>query len=143
MYCPVSSIYNFSSLELQKKRKATQQRSFHVANDIVLNQVRVYHERVHADKVASSFWFVRCSSSQHYSKCNTNVNSEKASVLGFKNCKTRFFIRKLNLNFLRSSRHFNFDTVFPVSVFFLKENIHGLSNISKRRVKTRFQVVEF
>ena len=42
----VSSSYNVSGLELRKKRKATQQRSLCVANDNVLNQVCVYHERV-------------------------------------------------------------------------------------------------
>ena len=39
------SSYNVSRLELREKRKATQQCSFCVSNDIVLNQVVVYHER--------------------------------------------------------------------------------------------------
>ena len=55
----LSSSYNVSSLELRNKRKATQQCSFRVAYDIVLNQVGVYHERVYADNVVSKFWFVR------------------------------------------------------------------------------------
>ena len=42
----LSSSYNVSKLELLNKRRATQQWSLCVANDIVLNQVRVYHERV-------------------------------------------------------------------------------------------------
>ena len=41
----LSSSYNISGLELRNKRKATQQWSFRVANDIVLNQVGVCHER--------------------------------------------------------------------------------------------------
>ena len=40
------SSYNVSSLELRNKRKATQQGRLRVANDIVLKQVRAYHERV-------------------------------------------------------------------------------------------------
>ena len=55
----LSSSYNVSRLKLRNKRKATQQWSFCVANDIVLNQVGVYHERVYANKVVSKFWFVR------------------------------------------------------------------------------------
>ena len=53
----LSSSYNFSSLELRNKTKATQQRSFRVAHDNVLNQFRVCHERVYADKVVRKFWF--------------------------------------------------------------------------------------
>ena len=55
----LSSSYNVSSLQLPNKRKRTQQWSFRVAHDIVLNQVRVYHERMYADNVVSKFWFVR------------------------------------------------------------------------------------
>ena len=39
----LSSSYNVSRLKLRNKRKAKQQWSFCVANDIVLNQVGVYH----------------------------------------------------------------------------------------------------
>ena len=72
----LSSSYNVSSLELQNKRKATQQWSLCVTNDFVLNQLRGYHERVYADKVESKIWFVRSFSSQHYSKFLSNTTSE-------------------------------------------------------------------
>ena len=49
----LSSSFNVSSLELRNKKKATQKWSFRAANDIVLNQVRVYHERVYAENVLS------------------------------------------------------------------------------------------
>ena len=139
----LSSSYNVSRLELRNKRKATQQWSLCVAKDIVLNQVCVYHKRVYADSVVSSFWFVRSFSSQHYSKYITNVTSKKVSQIGTKECKTGCFICKVNLNRLRSSRHFNFDTVFAVIVSFLNENVHSFHNIRNGRVKTRFQVIEF
>ena len=42
----LSGSYNVSSLELRNKREATHQWSLRVANDIVLNEVRVYYERV-------------------------------------------------------------------------------------------------
>ena len=106
----LSSSYNVSSLELQNERKATQQWSFRVANGIVLNQVGVYHERVCADNFVSKFWFVRSFSSQHYSKCLTNVTSEIVTKIRTKECKTGSFICKVNLNFLFSSGHFNFDS---------------------------------
>ena len=61
----LSSSYNVSRLELRNKRKATQQWSLCVANDIVLNQVGVYHETVYADNVVSKFGFMRSFSSQH------------------------------------------------------------------------------
>ena len=105
----LSSSYNVSRLELRNKRKATQQWNFCVASDIVLNQVGLYHERVYAGNVVSKFWFVRSFSSQHYSKFITNITSENVSQICTKERKTRSFICRVNLNFLRSSRHFNFD----------------------------------
>ena len=95
----LSSNYNVSRLELRNKRKAMQQWSLCVANDILLNQVRVYHERVYAYNVVGKFWFVRSFSSQHYSKFITNITSENLSQICTKECKTRSFIRKVNLNF--------------------------------------------
>ena len=142
MYFPVDS-YIVSRLELRNKRKATQQCSFCVTNVIVLNQVGVYHERVYAYNVVSKCWFVRSFSSQHYSKFITNITSENVTQICIKECKTGSFNCKVNLNFLRSSRHFNFDTVFAVIVSFLNENVHGFNNIRNGRVKTRFQVIEF
>ena len=95
----LSNNYNVSRFELRNKRKATQQWSFCVTNDIVLNQVCVYHERVYAYNVVSKFWFVRSFSSQHYSKFITDITSENVSQIRTKECKTRSFICKVNLNF--------------------------------------------
>ena len=55
----MSSSFKVSSLELQNEGKATQQWSPRVANDIVLNQVCVYDERVYADNVVSKHWLVK------------------------------------------------------------------------------------
>ena len=139
----LSSSYNVSRLELRNKRKATQQWSLCVTNDIVLNQVCVYHERVYAYNVVSKLCFVRSFSSHYYSDFITNITSENVSQICTKVCKTRFFICKVNLNFLRSSRHLNSDTIFAVVVSFLNEGVHGFNNIRNGRVKTRFQIVEF
>ena len=139
----LSSGFNVSRLELRNKRKATQQWSLCVASDIVLNQVCVYHERVYAYNVVSKFWFVRSFSSQHYYKFITNNTSENVSQICTEECKSRSFICKVNLNFLRSSRHFNCDTVLAVVVPFLNESVLGFNNIRNGRVKTRFQIVEF
>ena len=136
----LSSSYNVSRLELRNKRKATKQWSLCVAIDIVLNQVCVHHERVYAYNVVSNLWLVRSFSSQHYSKFITNITIENVSQVRTKACKTRSFICKVNLNYLRSSRHFNFDKVFAVIVSLLNENVHGFNNIRNGRVKTRFQV---
>ena len=95
----LSSSYNVSRLKLRNKRKATHQWSFCVANDIVLNQVGVYHERVYANNVVSKFWFVRPFSSQHYCKFITNITSENVSQIRTKECETGSFICKVNLNF--------------------------------------------
>ena len=76
-----SSSYNVFRLEFRNKRKATQQWSLFVANDIVLNQVGVYHERVYADNVVNKFWFMRSFSSQHYFKFITNNTSEIVSQI--------------------------------------------------------------
>ena len=98
----LSSSYIVSRLELRNKRnkrKAMQQWNFCVANNIVLNQVCVNHERVYAYNVVSKFWFVRAFSSQHYSKFITNITSENVSQICTKECKTRSFICKVNLNF--------------------------------------------
>ena len=137
-----SSCY-VSGLELQNKRKATQQWSLCVANDIVLNQVDVYHEEAYADNAGSKFWFVRSFFLQHYSKFITNITSENVSQIRTKECKSRSFIYKVNLIFLRSSRHFNFNTITAVIASLLNENVHGFNSIRNGRVKTRFQVIEF
>ena len=93
----LSSSYNVSRLELRNKKKALQQWSLCVANDNVLNQVGVYHDRVYADNVVSKFWFVRSFSSQHYSKFITNVTCENVSQIRTEKCKTRSFNCKVNL----------------------------------------------
>ena len=103
----LSSSYNVSILELRNKKKATQQWSLRVANDIVLNQVSVYHERVYVDNILRKFWFVRSFCSQHHSKFIAKITSEIVSQIRTKKCKTRSFICKVHLYFLRSSRHFN------------------------------------
>ena len=139
----LSSIYTVSRLELRNKRKATQQWILFVSNDIVLNQVCVYHERVYAYNVVSQFWFVRSSSSQHYAQFITDITSENLSQIRSKECKTRSFLCKVILNFLHFSRHFNCDTNFAVIVSFLNESVHGYNNIRNGSVKTRFQTVDF
>ena len=139
----LSSSYNVSRLELRNKKKATQQWSLSVANDILLNQGSVYHERVYAYNVVSKSWFVRSFSSQHYSKFSTDITSENVSQIRTEECKTRSFLSKVNLNILRSSRHFNCDTAFAVIVSFLNETVHGFNNIPNGSVNIRFQIVEF
>ena len=138
----LSSSYNVSRPELRNKRTARQRWSFFVANDIVLIPVGVYHERRYADNVVSKFWIVRYLCSQHYSKFITNITSEDVSPIRNKKCKIGSFICEINFNFLRSSRHLNFDTVFAVIVSFLNKNVHGFNNISNGRVKTRFPVID-
>ena len=137
MYCPIV-IMSPDRLELRNKKKATRHWSLCVVNDIVLNQVRVNHERVYADNVVSKFLFVRSISSHHYSEFITNITSEKVSQIRTKECKTRSFICELILNFLRSSIYFNFGTVFAVIVSLLIENVLGFNNFCNQRVKTRF-----
>ena len=137
----LSSSFDVSNFELRNTKKATQHWSLRVANDIVLNHVRKYHDRVYADNVLNEFWLVRSLSSQPYSKFITKNSSEKMSQFLNKECKTRFFIWKVNLNFLRPPRHFNCDTVIAVIVSFLKETVHGFNNIREGRVKTGFHIV--
>ena len=86
---------------------------------------------------------MRSFSSQHYSKFNTNNTSENVSQIGTKECKTRSFICKVNLNFFQSSRHNIFDTSFAMIVSSSIENVHGFNNIRNGIVKTRFQAIEF
>ena len=139
----LSSSYNASSLQLRKRRKVTQQWSFRVTNDNLLNQVREYDQKAYADNVISKFWFVRSFSSKHYSKFNTNNTSRNVSQICTTECKTRSFNCKVNLKFIRSSRHYNCDTIFAVFVSFLNESVHGFNNTCNGRVKTRFHIVEF
>ena len=128
---------------LNFEMKGTQQQSLRAANDILLNQVRLYHEKVYADNVGTIFWFGRFFSSQHYSKIITNVTSENVSQICTKECNTRSFICKVNLRFSLSSRHFNSDTIFAVIVSFLNTIVHGFNNIRNGKVKTMFQIVKF
>ena len=73
----------------------------------------------------------------------TNITSENVTQIGTKECKIRPFFCKVNLNFLRSSRHFNCDTIFAVIVCFMNESVHGFNNVRNGRVNTRFQIVRF
>ena len=91
--------YNVSNSELWNEWKPTQEGSFCVTNDIALNQVRVYIERVYQDNVVGKFWFVRSVSSQHHSNYLANVPTEIVSRVGIKKCNTRFFICKVHLIF--------------------------------------------
>ena len=139
----LSSSYSVSSLELRNIRKAAHEWNLRVAKGIVLNQLSEYHERVYTDNVLSKFWLVRAFCSQQYSQFIGNITSENVSQIRKKECRTRSFNCKVNLNFLRSSRHFNFDTVFAAIVSFLNDSVHDFNCICKGRVKTRFQIVEF
>ena len=138
----LSTGYNVSSLELRNEKKTTQQWRLRLAEDIVLNKIRVYHERVY-DSVPSKFWFVMSFSSQRYSKFIVNITSESVFQIRTKECKTRSCICMVILNFLRASRHFNCDTVFAVIVSFLKESVHGFNKIRNASVNTSFQILEF
>ena len=73
----LSNSYNVSNFEIWSEKKTTQQWGPGVTNDIVLNQVRVCHERVYADNVISKFWFVRSFFSQHYSKFIAHFATQK------------------------------------------------------------------
>ena len=127
-------------LSFEIKRKHCSNGAF-VAKDFVLNQLGAYHERVYADNIASNFWFVRCFSSQHYYKFITNITSGNVSQTRTKEWKTRCFICQVNLNFLRSSRHLNFDTDKIVS--FWNETVDAFNIIGNGRVETKFQLIEF
>ena len=139
----LSSSYPVSSFELWNEKKATQHRGVRVANDIVLNQVRVYHERVYVDNVVSKFWLMRSFFSQHHSKFIANIATENVSQVRNKECKTRSFVCKVNVKFLRSLRHFNCEANFALIVSFLNECVHGFNNIRNGRVEASFQMVEF
>ena len=139
----LSSSYSVSRLELRNKRKATQQWRLCVANNIVLNRVCVYQERVYAYNVVSKFWVLRSFLAQHYSNFITDITSENVSQIRTTECRTRSFICEVNLIFLRSSRHFNCDTVFAVFMSFLNKSVHGFKDVRIGWVKTMFQIVKF
>ena len=103
----LSSSYNVSSIDFRNKKKTMQQGSPRVANDIVLNQVLVYHEKVYADNVMGKFWILRSFSAQHYIKFITIFTSGNVSQIRTEECKTRSFSCKVSLTFFRSSTHFN------------------------------------
>ena len=124
VHVPFSS-FNVYSFEFWKERKTTQQWGLRVVNGIELIQVRVYRERVYADNVVSIFWFVRSFSSQHHSKFLANFATERLTQVRTKKRKTRFFIFKVSLTFLRSSRHLNCNTSLTVIVSFLNESVHA------------------
>ena len=90
MYCPVAIMSPDLSFEIKGKQRSPR---------YSLSKVRVYHERVYLDIVVSNFWSARCFSFQKYSKLITNITSENVSQIRTKECKTRYFICKINCNF--------------------------------------------
>ena len=97
MHCPLVMVS--SALSFQMKKKATLQCGLRVVTDILLNQVRVYHERVSAANVVDKFWFFRSLSYQQHSNFSANIATENVSQVRNKKCKTRSVICTINLNF--------------------------------------------
>ena len=140
----LSGSYNVSNPGLCKKNEKTQQWGLRVANDIVLKKVHVYHEKMYADeKVVSKLRFVRSFTFQHHFKFSANITSETISHVPTKECKTRSFICKVNLNFLRSSRNFKGDKTLAMIVSSMNESALGFNRLRKGRLKTGFQTKKF
>ena len=78
--------------------------------------IPVHHERMYAENVISKQWLVRSFSSQHHSKFIANIATENVSQVRTEECKTRSFICKVNLNFLRSSTQIDHDRSLCVIV---------------------------
>ena len=139
-YCPLfirSPAMSFETKGKQGPLNVSLQMGLCVTNDIVLNQVRVYHERVYADNVVSKFWFERSFSSQRHPKFIAIIATENVAQIRTKECKS--FICKVNLNFLRSWGHFNCGTAFSVIVSVLNEIVLGFNDIRNGRVEARFR----
>ena len=103
----------------------------------------MYHKRVYADNVVSKFWLLRSFSSQRQSKFIAYLATDTVSQILAKECKARFSICKVNLNFLRSSRHFDCDTAFAALLPFLNESVHGFNRIRNEKEETGYQIVKF
>ena len=105
MNCSVVIISLASIFET--KEEAAQQRSFFVANKIVLNQISGYEEQVYADTVVSNFLFMKFFSSLQNPKIFANISSNIVSQVHTRKSKTRWYICKVKPNFLRSLWHIN------------------------------------
>ena len=139
MYCQVVILSPALSFEIKGKQRNN---GAFVSPTMLYSIKFVYIMREFMLAMTSKIWFVRFFSSQHYCKVITNIIFENVSQIRTKICKIRSFICKVNLNFLRSLRHFDCDTTFVVIVSFLNERLHGFNIICNGRVKTRFQIVE-
>ena len=106
------------ALSFEKKRRNAA-RGLRVGNDIVLNQFRVYHERVYADNVVSYYWIVGSFSLQHHYNSFANIAPGNVSPVRTKEGKTRSFSCNVNPDFLSSTRHFQYEAAFNVIVTFL------------------------
>ena len=95
---------------------------------------------MNADNVVSKFCFVRSLTSHNHFKLFANITLESVSQVRIP--KTISFFCKENSNFLRSLRHFNYDTVSGVIVSFLTESVYDLNISHTGRVKSRFQIVK-
>ena len=136
--------YADSSFYVWNKQKTTQRGSLCVTNSIVLNQTFVYHERVYADSVVkfvNKVWLVRFFSAHRNSKYFANITSDKVSQSVLK-VKDQILLCKLDLNFLRPSRYFNFARAFAVDMSLLKKRAQGFNEICNGRPKTGFQIVK-
>ena len=129
------------SFEPWKERRATLHRGLRVANDLVINQVRVYPERVYLNNVESKFWFVRSFVSRNHFQNFASIATENVPQVRTKKCKTRSFIWKGNLKYLRTSKHFNSDIAFAVIATSMNESVHGFNNNRNGGVETSFQMV--
>ena len=135
MYYPVVKMSPVFGFEMKRKQHSYEAS---VLPTMMYSIRSVYIMRVYVDNVVSNFWFLRSFSSLHNSKLIANFTSEIVFQVCTKECKARSFIGKLNLNFMHSSRHFKFDTVFAVIVPFLNERVHDFNKIRNGRVKNTY-----
>ena len=135
-----SSIY-VTRFELGYKLKATEQRRFCVSNNIVLYNVKVNNEWMDANNIVSKCWFMRTFTTHEYSRIISHISSKYMSQVSTKKCKTRFFIRQIQLYFLRYPANFDCDASVSVVASFLYESIHSFHNVSYGGIQSGFKIV--
>ena len=117
IYCPV--VIKSPALVFEINGKERSNGAFLLPKKIALNHVCIYHRIVYGDNIVSKFKFVGFFSPQHHTIFSSSITCEMMSQIRTKECNTKSFIFKVNINFLRSSRNFNSHTAFASIESFL------------------------
>ena len=141
MFCPVVTMSLKTSMEIEKRQNS---KGAFVLPTILYSIKSMYVFRECMRRMPLTNFGLWCPLPfNSSSKGNFNNASENLTQIRITKCQTRFSIWEVNLNSLRSSRHFDCDGSFCVVVSVLNEHVYGFHKFANWMVQTVSQIISF